>query len=222
MRNFKLICGIVLLILTCFQSYSQEYTLEEKTVTGVFSAEGKKKSEIFSSINKWISLNYNSAQSVIHLNDNAAGNIIVKGISEMEYKNAVKEYFPNNKSMEDFTTKRFKHTMEINVKDNKYRILYTLTEIVYEQSEIYYMDEYNDLIFDLIDFTGLKQEPENNYNIFIDQLWKKNLMGKKKREKIPEITKSLYQEMDNGILAYIKKIMESIDGTIKSTKNNDW
>ena len=69
MEKLKLLLAITFTILTINQSVSQEYQLEEKTITGIFDTPDKTKSEIFSSINKWISLNYNSAQNVVQLND---------------------------------------------------------------------------------------------------------------------------------------------------------
>ena len=47
----KIIFG--LLILMSFYSNAQEYKLEEKSVTGIFEANGKTKAELFSAINKW-------------------------------------------------------------------------------------------------------------------------------------------------------------------------
>ena len=219
MINLKLIIGILFLTLTSFKCYSQEYTLEKKTVTGVFDAERITKSEIFSSINKWISLNYNSALSVVQLNDKEAGNIILKGINEAVYKNVAKEFYPNNKYLTEFYSIKFNHTIEINVKDNKYRILYTLTGMIDEDNA---MDIINNMVFDLIDFTGLKQEPVDTYNNYIDDQWKKALMGKNKREKIQERTRPVFEDLNKSVLADIKLTMLSIEKTVKSTKNDEW
>ncbi len=157
--------------------YSQEYTLEDKTVVGVFDAPKKTKSEIFSSINKWISINYNSAQGVVQLNDKEAGNIILKGINEAVYKNVLKELYPKNKYIQEYNTVKFNHTVEINIKDEKYRVIYRLTNMIHEVDGY---DYYNDLIFKMIDFDGIEQENIDSYNAYIENLWKKALVGKKK------------------------------------------
>ena len=51
---------ILFMILIVNSVYSQDYTYEDKTMTGVFEVKGKSQSELFSLINKWISINYNS------------------------------------------------------------------------------------------------------------------------------------------------------------------
>ncbi|MEZ4810868.1 MAG: DUF4468 domain-containing protein [Allomuricauda sp.] len=181
MKKTNLIFGIILVLMTSLHCYAQEYELEQKTISGVFEAEGKTKAEIFSSINKWIALNYNSAQNVVQLNDKESGNIIVKGINEAVYKNVMKELYPNNKYMQEYNSVKFNHTLEINVKDNKYRIIYTLTDIITPEPVAGYNLEYQyDMVFDMIDFTGLKQDKVVNYNNYIEELWKKALVGKKR------------------------------------------
>ena len=223
MKKTNLIFGIILLLMTSLHCYSQEYTFKEKTVTRIFEAEGKTKAEIFASINKWIALNYNSAQNVVQLNDKESGNIIVKGINEALYKNVMKELYPKNKYMKEYNSVKFNHTLEINVKENKYRIIYTLTEIITPKPVAGYNLEYQyDMIFDMIDFTGLKQDKVDNYNNYIEELWRKALVGKKKRENFKKITRPTFEEMNKGVTESIKLTMLSIEKSVKTTKKDDW
>jgi hypothetical protein len=222
MRDLKLIFAFFTLTMISLQCISQEYKLEEKTIIGVFNAEGKTKAEIFSSMNKWIALNYNSAQNVIQLNDKESGNIIVKGINEAQYKNVMKELYPKNKFMQEYNTVKFNHTIEANIKDNKYRIIYTLTNIIPEFVMGYNFENQYDMVFDMIDFTGLKQDKVNNYNNYVEELWKKALVGKKKRESFQNMTRPTFEEINKDIIKNIKLTMLSIEKMVISTKKDDW
>jgi hypothetical protein len=223
MKNKNLIFGFILVLMTSLNCYSQEYSLEEKTITGVFDTEGKTKAEIFASINKWIALNYNSAQNVVQLNDKESGNIIVKGINEAVYKNVMKELYPKNKFMQEFSTTKFNHTVEINIKDNKYRIIYTLTDIITPEPVAgYNLESQYNLVFDMIDFTGIKQDKIDNYNNYIEELWKTAMIGKKKREEFKLMTKPTFEEMNTGVIESIKSTMISIEKSVKSTKKDEW
>ena len=125
----KIVLGI--LIMVSFYSNAQEYKLEEKSVTGIFEANGKTKAELFSAINKWISVNYNSANSVIQLNDLESGTIIVKGINTIVNKSFIKSFLhPDLQKKTSFNTMtyNFSHLIEINIKDNKFRIMYLITK----------------------------------------------------------------------------------------------
>ncbi|MFD2587051.1 DUF4468 domain-containing protein [Croceitalea marina] len=223
MKKTNLIFGIILVLMTSLNCNAQEYEQEEKTISGIFDIEGKSKTEIFASINKWIALNYNSAQNVVQLNDKESGNIIVKGINEAVYKNVMKELYPKNKYMQEFSTVEFNHTMEINIKDNKFRIIYTLTDIITPAPVAgYNLESQYNMVFEMIDFTGLKQEKIDNYNNYIEELWKKAMVGKKKREKFKEMTKPTFEEMNKGVIESIKSTMISIEKAVKSTKKDDW
>jgi len=223
MKKTNLIFVFIIVLMTSLNHHSQEYKLKDKTIAGVFETEGKTKSEKFSSINKWIALNYNSAQNVVQLNDKESGNIIVKGINEAVYKNVMKELYPKNKYIQEFNTVKFNHTLEINVKDNKFRIIYTLTDIITpEPIAGYNLESQYNMMFDMIDFTGLKQEKIDNYNNYIEKLWKKSMIRKKKRTKFKEMTKPTFEEMNKGVIESIKSTMFSVEKSVSSTKKDDW
>lgn len=223
MKKKIFVFAFITVLMTSWNCIAQEYTLEAKKIIGVFDAEGKTKTEIFSSINKWIALNYNSAQNVIQLNDKETGNIIVKGINEAVYKNVLKELYPKNKYMQELSSAKFNHTLEINIKDNRFRIIYSLTDIITpEQVAGYNLETQYNIVFDMIDLTGLKQEKIDNYNNYIEELWKTAMVGNKKREQLKEMTKPIFEEMNKGIIESIKRTMNSIEESIKSTKTDEW
>ena len=223
MKNLILFLTFLTMTLTSSKIYGQEFEYAEKTITGIYQADGKSKSEIFSAINKWIALNYNSAKNVVQLNDKESGTIIVKGINKAVYKNVMKEMYPKNKFMQEYNTVEFNHTIEINVKDNRYRIIYHLTDIITPAPVAgYNLEQQYSIVFDMIDFTGLKQEKIDAYNQYVDELWKKAMVGKKKREKFKEMTKPTFEELNKGVKESVKATMNSVGTTVKSTKKDDW
>lgn len=207
---------ILLTLFMCvsFNNYAQEFNLEPKTITGVFEAQGKNKSEIFSAINKWISINYNSSKNVIQMNDMDSGTIIVKGINTVKTKNALKKLYPI--SMPEFNYYDFNHLIEINVKDNKYRIIYTLKNL---ESGANANDKFD---FNCVNFNGVEQSAIDNYNIKMEGLLKMGFVGKKKREEFKSDTKSYLEGVNNDIIESEKNTMLSIGKTVNSSKKDNW
>lgn len=219
----KSILLLLLFTITSLSTYGQEFTPQEKSIVGIFKAEGKTKANIFAFVNKWIAINYNSAQNVIQMNDKESGDIIVKGINKATYKNIMKDLYPSNKYLPDYNTLDFNHTLEINVKDDKYRVTYTLTDIIKPQELAgYNIDNQYNIIFDMIDFTGLKQDKVHEYNLFIEDWYRKALIGKKKRAKAKELTVPIYEEMIKGASESMKATMQSIEKSVNLKSNDDW
>ncbi|MGJ8761110.1 MAG: DUF4468 domain-containing protein [Polaribacter sp.] len=221
MKKLNLIIGI--LLLTTSFSFGQKYELDKKTVSGVFDVKGKTKSEIFSSINKWISLNYNSAQNVVQLNDSEAGNIIVKGQNDAVYKEVLLLIYPKRKlSIPEYASIKLRHTIEINVRDNKFRIIYSLTS----PAPYIGIDQYGSiekkhkLIFSMIDFSGLKDEQVKIYN----EATKDGVlfMGKKKKGEMINYTKPIFEQFNKDLIADIKSTFLSIKETVNLIKKDDW
>jgi hypothetical protein len=213
-KLMKKIISIMLFITTI--TNAQEYKLEEKTVTGIFEVKDKTKAEIFASINKWISINYNSAKNVIQMNDLESGTIIIKGINEVSYKNSMKEIYPNNKYIQEYVSTKFNHLIEINIKDNKFRIIYKITDIASEDAG------YNNLIFNCISFNGLNDTAINEYNEKMEILLKQGLIGKEKREKFKSLTKPTFQELSESIINDIKATMQYIEKSVNEATKDKW
>ncbi len=216
MKNLKLILSILILTLTSYYCIGQEYESEEKSVTGIYEIPETNKSVLFASINKWISINYNSAKNVIQLNDKESGTIIIKGINEVIYKNTMKTLYPKNKYIQDYSTIKFNHLIEINIKDNKYRIIYRIIDIASEDTGS------NNIVFKCVNLNGTKEESIIEYNQFIDNLLKKGLIGVKKREKFQSLTKPMFEELNTSLLNDIKQTMKSIKQSVFSKSKNDW
>lgn len=197
---------LVLILLMSFYSNAQEYKLEEKSITRIVEANGKTKVELFSAIIKWISINYNSAKAVIQLNDAEGGIVIVKGINEAKCKNNSKVLMPNIKS-EEYSIMKFNHLIEINIKDNKFRIIYKITDYAVDLASY---GDIKKLTFNCINFNGVDDNSIVAVNEYYDQTMKIGLIGKEKREKFKSLTKPMYEELNSNLIADIKVTMESI------------
>ncbi|PRZ19569.1 DUF4468 domain-containing protein [Flavobacterium granuli] len=209
----KLLLSVTFFV-TCF-CQAQEWKVEEKSVTGVFTS-GKSKSDLFTAINKWISLNYNSAQNVIQMNEPESGTIIIKGINEVTYSNLpAKVLMPNNKYVSEKTSNKFNHTIEVNVKENRFRIIYTLTSIVSPTpgSEVLMQP-----FFDTIALEGDNSVAVEKYIGDSEKYLKQGLIGKQKRENWRIATLEMFKELNKTLLDNIKTTMLSIE---KSTVSEE-
>lgn len=208
----------ILLVLLTFSIniFAQDYTLEEKSITGVYDVENKTKSELFSAINKWISLNYNSAQNVIQMNDKESGDIIIKGINSVVYKNTMKSLYPRNKHITETTTTKFNHIVEFNIKENKYRVNYKIVDIASKDLGT------NNLIMNIINFKGVQDESINDYNNQLEQILKTGMISKKKRESFKALSKGQFEELNTKLIESIKTTMQSINESVKAEKKDNW
>ncbi|MCM2302791.1 MAG: DUF4468 domain-containing protein [Flavobacteriaceae bacterium] len=194
---------------------AQEWEVAKNSVTGVFEV-NKTKSELFTLINKWISINYYSAQNVIQMNDAESGTVIIKGINEVVYSNLpAKVLQPNSKYVPEKTSTKFNHTIEINIKDNKFRVVYTLTDVI---SPISAEDIFVSYFFNSINLTGENAEAVKAYNEVLEKYLKQGLIGKEKREKYNQAMIDMFTELNKTIVKKIKITMTSIE---KSTKAED-
>lgn len=194
---------------------AQEWNIAEKSVTGVFNS-SKSKSELFASINKWISINYNSAQNVIQMNDAESGTIIIKGINEVTYANKPgKVMAPNTKHVQDNVTAKFNHTIEINVKENKFRIIYMLTEMISPDPSA---TAYSNQFFAAINLNGENSAEIQSYIDTMETFLKQGMIGKDKRERWKVAMRETFKEVGENIVVSLKSKMLSIE---KSTIAED-
>ena len=210
----KLILGILMAV-SVF-SNAQEYKLEEKSLTGIFEANGKTKAELFSAINKWISVNYNSANSVIQLNDLESGTIIVKGINTIVHKSFIKSFLhPDLQKKASFNTMtyNFSHLIEINIKDNKFRVKYLITKY-----EDYGSDNE---IFKRINFEGPDNNTVENYNALADGLLETFMIDTKNKQAMRDAMKPMLDEMNSSLENDVKNTLESIYKTA-TEKTEGW
>lgn len=209
----KQIVLIAFLILSTIIN-AQEFKIEEKMVTGVFENNEKPKSELFALINKWISVNYNSAKNVIQMSDAESGTIIIKGINEISYKNPGKVLNP--KLATEFTSIKFNHLIEINIKDNKYRIIYKLVNIATEDYG------YNTMLFNCVNLNGNRDIEVQKYLDGMEANLKKGMISKEKRERFAAEMKSSFDEINSNSINDMKSTMLSITKSVSSTSKDGW
>ncbi len=195
---------------------AQEFKTEERSVIGVFQADNKNKTEIFSSINKWVSINYNSSKNVIQMNDLESGTIIIKGINEITYKNTTKVLYPKMKNIPENTTTKFNHLIEINIKDNKYRIIYKISDIAEEDYG------FNNLILNCIRFDDTNNNSIDEFNLQMDSNLKKALIGEEKRDLFISMTKPMFDEISSNLISDLKLTMKLIEKSVLNSEKDDW
>jgi hypothetical protein len=212
-----------MLVMLSTSIYAQTYTTEDKVLTGVFETQGKTKAQIYSAINKWISINYNSGKSVTQLSDIDAGNIIVKGINEVSYPNISKIINPNMKSITDIATMKLNHLIEINIKDNKFRIIYKIVDFYIEPAMAGYMTpEMIKISNDCINLNGISDAALLAHYEFMDLSLKKAMIGKEKRDQVKEAIKPTYDELNRNLIANMKITMLSIQSAVTAPTTDSW
>jgi hypothetical protein len=211
------------LLMLSISNYAQTYTTEDKALIGVFEVQGKTKAEIYSAINKWISINYNSGKSVTQLSDDEGGNIVIKGINEVSYPNISKIIYPNMKSIQDIATMKLNHLIEINIKDNKFRMIYKIVDLYIEPAAVEFMTpEITKMTNDCINLNGISDDALLTSSEFMDSNLKKAKIGKEKRDKIKELTKPMYDELNTNLVANMKATMLSIQSAVTTPANDGW
>lgn len=220
MKKKNRIFAILMTLIFSLASFGQEYEIEQRTVTGIFEVKELSKSDLFSEINKWVSVNYTASKNVIQMNDKESGILIIKGTNEVQYENAWKSLYKKSKIISKYSTLKISHLIEINVKDNKFRIVYKLTDIE-DLNNVF-----NNMIIEncpnCIDFNKSNENSITECNEFIDEYLKKGMLGKRKRAEFISMTDEMFQLMNSTIVFDIKKIMTSIYKSVLSEKKDDW
>ncbi len=194
---------------------AQEYKLEGKVITGIFDVKDKSKSEIFSSIKKWISINYNNPKNVVQMDDLEAGNIIIKGINEVKYKNPIKIIYPNIAA--EYTTSKFNHLIEVNVKDNKFRVIYKLIEIYMVDATVI-----NDKKMIIVNLDGSRNSEVEEHVVLMEENFKKVYKNKEKREKLLQAFKLSFEEVNTNLRNDMKATMLSIEKSVNEATKDNW
>ena len=116
----------LLLLFSIFSltSYSQEISYEGNTAIVVFQLDSLGADEIHSRALSAIANIFNSANDVIQLNDKASKKIVVRGKASVEITNPIKSMYPKNKFIGDLMPVYFDTKVNIDSKDNRYRIVY--------------------------------------------------------------------------------------------------
>ena len=192
---------------------AQEFTTDNKTITGVFEVKNKSKSEIFASINKWIALSSQNSSEAIKMNDLDSGTIVMVGQYGVNFINETNAIlYPIVEIKDNYVIYRF--MTEINVRDNKFKITFKLTNIIDLFLDTY-LDIYNiipkDLFFQCYDFNTLDENSINKYNDLIDKYYTKergnNEKRKKEREQILSLSKPMFQNLLINTTTSFKNLM---------------
>ena len=121
-------CSLLILLALTTVSYSQEYEVEGNSMITIIEMNGKSKTQIHSLLASAIANMYNSANDVIQMNDSDAGKIVVKGASVINNPSPMKAMFPKNKYIPEFIEIYTTHTINLDSKDGKFRVVYTYTD----------------------------------------------------------------------------------------------
>jgi hypothetical protein len=110
-------------------------------------------------------------------------------------------------------TYNFSHLIEINIKDNKFRIMYLITK---------YEDYGNDNeIFKRINFEGIDNNTVENYNALADGLLETFMIDKKNKQAMRDAMKPMLDEMNSSLENDIKNTLQSIYKTA-TEKTEGW
>jgi hypothetical protein len=214
----KVLIGLFMLV--GFYSNAQEYKLEEKSISCVFDANGKTKAELYLIINKWISLNFVSPKTVLQLNDADTGNIIIKSSDKIMYKCLYLSFLPKiyiEKGSFEYILGTYGNLIEIDVKDNKYRVKYTINQCIKDfNNDINTTELYKGINFINDNYDNV------DYNILADSYCKYFNIKKKDRENFILTLKPTFKEINTVLEKVIKTSLLSIDELVKSTKNDKW
>jgi hypothetical protein len=192
---------------------------KEKSITAIIDVKNKSKSEIYSSINKWVSLNYGSANNVIQMNDKESGIMIVKGSNSMSYLNPSRAIWPKIKFYPVESSITLTHVLEINVRDDKFRIKFTLNDVI-ESMPMSSMN-LNPRTFDCINFTGASEESISKFNSYWKSFFKGKGMGKKRKEKYYSLTEPTFTEINTGLVISLISNIQSIYNSV-NIESDDW
>ena len=214
---------LVAMLLVSIYASAQEYKIEDNAITGVFECQGKTKSQIFSAINKWISINYNSGKSVTQLSDADGGNIVVKGINEVSYPTNSKILFPNMKSLPETTFIKFNHLIEINIKDNRFRINYKIIDIDYDPNAISYLTpEQKKMNIDSVNLNGMSDSVLLEVSEATDANLKKAFIGKEKRTNYIIAMKQMYIQRIIDLVTNMKATISAIQSSVTTPATDGW
>lgn len=204
------------LILMSILSYSQEYKIENKSVTYIGELKNKNKSLLFSAANNWVAKNYVSAKDVVQLNDIESGTIIVRGINTISFKNYYQALTPEIKMTDTITYTKFNHTLEINTKDDKIRIIFKLNNIAFDDAGL------NEIMFNTVNLEGVKEENINQFNDFLNLKYGAALKGTNFLDNYKLIADPMFKEISKNTLIEIKKTIESIILHCNSYEIDKW
>ena len=181
---------VMLLLFVPLVSFGQEFKYQNNIMSVVFEVDSTSASEIHSRALSAIANMYNSANNVIQLNDKESNKLVIKSKSSIVIDNPVKLMYPKNKYITSGWEIFFSNTINIDSKDNRYRIVYSVSNPEYDAGT------YGRMPFDGERFFIFEPSEKTKIDEYIDEQLNKSgmgIIGKKKKalyatalEKMPE------------------------------------
>ncbi len=142
---------LLFLLVTTFSFIQIHSQTETKIDLGHYSKvldfPNNTKIELFNAINKWLTLNYNSAKDVIQLNNLENGEIVVKGIVNID------ALIMFGKGVQ----KPIHHTLSIKIKENKIKVDLDYNEIVFD----YLNSNNNKIVAEYLTHKAIRQKDKD-------------------------------------------------------------
>ena len=123
---------ILLLLFIPLVSTTQEFKYQNNIASVVFNVDSISSEEIHSRAVRAIANIYNNANNVIQMNDKESGKLVIKGSSSIIINNPIKSMYPKNKYISQGWELFYNHTINIDSKDGRYRIVYTVSNPEYD------------------------------------------------------------------------------------------
>lgn len=190
----KLSVIVLLAVLFSGSNYAQEVVVGDKSISKKFARNGLSKSMIISRAETWFTNQDNADKNKVETIDIEKGLIKIIGETKVLYRNIGKELYPKRSAMAEVLEARFGHTMEINVNEEDYEIVFSVTDM---KEEMY---KKQDVFFTCVNFNEINDKDLNEYNKAMDKLLKANLVFKKRREVFAANSRSQFEEVSSFLL----------------------
>ena len=211
---------LLLLFIFSLTSYSQEISYEGNTAIVVFQLDSLSADEIHSRALSAIANIFNSANDVIQLNDKASKKIVVRGKASVEITNPIKSIYPKTKFIDNIRPIYFDTKVNIDSKDNRYRIEYEVMNPEYQYG--------NDRVpFGFISFDFPNEKEKISYVEMMMGEKGLTLLGKKKLDIYKEALIKVPNEVTEILRLHSNLFLNSIQAEMlglskSSTDGDDW
>ena len=161
-------------------SFGQEFKYQNNIASVVFNVDSISYKEIHSRAVSAIANIYNNANNVIQMNDKESGKLVIKGSSSILIKNPIKNMYPKNKYISEDWELLYSHTINIDTKDGRYRVVYTVSNPEYDGGP----NVIGNIPFDGIKFFNYENSNEEDISSYIEDKLSASgmgIIGKKKK-----------------------------------------
>ena len=205
-------------------SFGQEFKYQNNINSVVFEVDSTSASDIHNKALSAIANLYNNANNVIQLNDKDSNKIIVKGKSTITITNPIKAMYPKNKYISETMELFFDNTINIDSKDNRYRIVYSVNN----PEELYGTERVN-FFPSIFSFNEPKQDEITEF-VDLKMSAGTSMLGKKRKaiyktalEKLPqEIVSTLKNDTKTFLLIINDAIQQKSALESNSILNDDF